>query len=105
MPDTRPALEPSWEAIEHLLDRVLEIAPGEQEALLRRAGSNDPALESAVRRLLEAGRRAGTFLEQPAALYAGPLLAWAAAGESLASGAVLGGYEIVRRLRRGATIL
>jgi tRNA A-37 threonylcarbamoyl transferase component Bud32/TolB-like protein len=103
VPDTSPAVEPRWEAIERLLDRALELTPDEQEALLRRAGSDDPALEAAVRRLLEAGRRAGTFLERPAALYAGPLLAWAAGGEPLAPGAPLGGYEIVRRLGRGAT--
>ncbi len=96
-------LEPRWEVIEPLLDRALGLAPDEQEVLLRRLGSDDPALEAAVRRLLEADHRAGAFLEQPAALYAGPLLAWVARHDPLEPGAALGGYQIVRRLGRGAT--
>jgi tRNA A-37 threonylcarbamoyl transferase component Bud32/tetratricopeptide (TPR) repeat protein len=103
VPETSPGLELRWAAIEQLLDRALELPPDAQEALLRRAGSDDPALEGAVRRLLEAGRRAGPFLEESAARYAAPLLAWAAGGEPLEPGAWLGGYEIERRLGRGAT--
>ena len=98
-----PAAAPDWEAIERLLDRAIELPPEEQDALLARAGSDDPALAAAVKRLVEAGRRAGTFLEQPAASYAGPLLAWVAGQEPLEPGATLGPYEIVRRLGRGAT--
>jgi eukaryotic-like serine/threonine-protein kinase len=101
--DTPRALEPRWEVIEPLLDRALGLAPDEQEVLLRRMGSDDPALEAAVRRLLEADHRAGAFLEQPAALYAAPLLAWVAGHDPLEPGATLGGYQIVRRLGRGAT--
>ena len=97
------AADPGWDAIEPVLDRALELAPDEQDAFLRRTGSEDPALEAAVRRLLEAGRRAGDFLEQPAAHYAGPLLAWAVEGEPVEPGTLVGSYEIVRRLGRGAT--
>ena len=103
MADGLPAVAPDWEAIERLLDRAIELPPDEQDALLARAGSDDPALAAAVKRLVDAGRRAGTFLEQPAASYAGPLLAWVAGREPLEPGATLGPYEIVRRLGRGAT--
>jgi tRNA A-37 threonylcarbamoyl transferase component Bud32/TolB-like protein len=98
-----PTLQPGWDAIERVLDRALELGPPEQDAFLRRTGSEDPALEAAVRRLLDAGRRAGGFLEVPAAVYAGPLLAWAVGGTPLEPGTMLGAYEIVRRIGRGAT--
>ncbi len=104
MADGPPAVAPDWEAIERTArPGASSCAPDEQDVLLARVGSDDPALAAAVKRLVDAGRRAGTFLEQPAASYAGPLLAWVAGREPLEPGATLGPYEIVRRLGRGAT--
>ena len=43
------------------------------------------------------------FLEEPAAAYAAPLLAWRRGVRAARAGRQLGRYEIVRRLGRGAT--
>ena len=91
-----------WDAIEALLDRALDLAPAAQEALIETTRSSDPSLAAEVARLLAAGRRAGAFLEQPAAVYAASLLAWTAE-QPLDPGTKLGPYRIVRRLGRGAT--
>jgi len=93
----------AWDAVEALLDRALELTPSEQDDLIEQTRSSDPALALEVARLVEASRQAGDFLEQPAALYLAPLLAWAADREPLAPGDTLGRYLIVRRLGRGAT--
>ena len=92
-----------WEAIEVLLDRSLELEPASQDALIEATRSTDPVLAGELARLVDAGRHLGGFLEQPAALYAAPLLAWAAERAPLQPGTTLGPYEIVRRLGRGAT--
>ena len=94
---------PQWAAVEALLDQALDLAPPDQDALIEVARSSDPALAHEVARLIQAGRRVGEFLERPASEYAGPLVAWAAERESLAAGAMLGRYEILRRLGAGAT--
>jgi serine/threonine-protein kinase len=92
-----------WPAVEALLDRALELDPPGQDDLIEQTRSSDPALALEVARLVAASRRAGEFLAEPALLYAAPILAWAADSETLAPGASLGRYRIVRRLGRGAT--
>ena len=92
-----------WPDIERLLDQALDSSPGERVALVELTRSKDPALAAALERLLDADSAAAGFLTDPAAVYAAPLLAWAAATDPVEPGAVLGHYEIVRRLGQGAT--
>ena len=92
-----------WPEIERLLDEALGSAPGERAALLELTRSTDPELAAALERLLHADASAAGFLADPAAVYAAPLLAWAAASDPIEPGAVLGHYEVVRRLGQGAT--
>jgi tRNA A-37 threonylcarbamoyl transferase component Bud32/TolB-like protein len=92
-----------WAAIEPLLDRALELSATEQDALLEQIRDSDPVLAADLARLVYAGRRVGGFLDESAASYAGALLAWAADQEPLEPGSMLGRYEIIRRLGRGAT--
>ncbi len=92
-----------WPEIERLLDEALDSSPGERVALVELTRSRDPALAAALERLLHADSSAAGFLADPAAAYAAPLLAWAAASDPVEQGAVLGHYEVVRRLGQGAT--
>jgi tRNA A-37 threonylcarbamoyl transferase component Bud32/TolB-like protein len=92
-----------WPEIERLLDQALDSSPGERVALVELTRSRDPALAAALERLLTADSAAAGFLADPAAAFAAPLLAWAAASDPVESGAVLGHYEVVRRLGQGAT--
>jgi tRNA A-37 threonylcarbamoyl transferase component Bud32/tetratricopeptide (TPR) repeat protein len=92
-----------WAVIEPLLDRALELPATEQDALLEQTRASDPALAAELARLVYAGRCVGGFLEEEAAVYAEPLLTWAAEREPLEPSAMLGRYEIIRRLGRGAT--
>jgi tRNA A-37 threonylcarbamoyl transferase component Bud32/tetratricopeptide (TPR) repeat protein len=93
----------SWDLIEPLLDRVLDLDPAGQARVLDETRAGDPALAREVARLAEADRRAGDFLESPALAYAAPLLEWVAEREPLEAGGPLGRYRIVRRIGRGAT--
>jgi len=86
-----------------LLDQALDSSPGERAALVELTRSKDPALAADLERLLDANSAAAAFLAHPAAVYAAPLLAWAAASDPVEPGAILGHYEIVRRLGQGAT--
>ncbi len=92
-----------WPDLERLLDQALDSSPGERVALVELTRSKDPALAADLERLLDADSAAAGFLADPAAVHAAPLLAWAAASDPVAPGAILGHYEIVRRLGQGAT--
>jgi len=92
-----------WPDLERLLERALDASPGERVALVELTRSTDPALAADLERLLEAESAATGFLADPAALYAAPLLAWAASSDPVEPGTILGHYEIVRRLGQGAT--
>ncbi len=95
--------EDRWPDLERLLDQALDSSPGERVALVELTRSKDPGLAAALERLLNADSAAAGFLTDPAAVYAAPLLAWAAASDPVEPGAVLGHYEVVRRLGQGAT--
>ena len=90
-----------WAEIERVLDAALEVAPHERVPLLGSMCTNDPALRAEVEGLLAACAAAGTFLEEPATVAAGPMLASVAGGEALEPGDRLGPYEIMRELGRG----
>jgi tRNA A-37 threonylcarbamoyl transferase component Bud32/tetratricopeptide (TPR) repeat protein/TolB-like protein len=92
-----------WPDLERLLDQALDSSPGERVALVELTRSKNPDLAAALERLLDADSAAAGFLTDPAAVYAAPLLAWAISSDPVQAGAVLGHYEIVRRLGQGAT--
>ncbi|MEO7987267.1 MAG: serine/threonine-protein kinase, partial [Gemmatimonadales bacterium] len=92
-----------WPDLERLLGQALDSSPGERVALLERTRSADPALAADLERLLDAHSAAAGFLTDAAAVYAAPLLTWAAEADPVEPGAVLGHYEVVRRLGQGAT--
>jgi serine/threonine-protein kinase len=95
--------EERWPDIERLLDQALDSAPTERVALIARTRSVDPVLAADLERLLDADLAASRFLTHPASVYAASLLAWTVESDPLEAGAILGCYEIVRRLGRGAT--
>ncbi|HEU4596717.1 MAG TPA: serine/threonine-protein kinase [Pyrinomonadaceae bacterium] len=55
-----------WTQIEELLQRALDLRPGERAAFLERACAEDEALRSAVEDLLRREAEAESFLESPA---------------------------------------
>ena len=55
-----------WKQVERVFQAVLDLPPGEQEALLKRSCAGDEALEWDVRALLRSDRQAGAFLSAPA---------------------------------------
>src|SRR5687767_1817308 len=90
-----------WAEIERLLDVGLELAPQERAGWLEPLRTTDPELRAEVERLLAACEAAGSFLEEPAAVAAAPVVASVAKGETLGAGDRLGSYEIERELGRG----
>jgi TolB-like protein/Flp pilus assembly protein TadD/tRNA A-37 threonylcarbamoyl transferase component Bud32 len=90
-----------WAEIERVLDIALELGPGERAGVLAPLRTTDPELGAEVERLLAACEAAGSFLEEPAPVAAGPMVASVEAGETLQPGDRLGSYEIVRELGRG----
>ena len=84
----------------HLLDEVVELAPGERAAVLDRSWSHDPGLRAEVESLLAACDRAAGFLQSPAVAFLTPVIAAA----DLATPSRLervGAYRILRELARG----
>jgi len=90
-----------WPEIERVLDQALDLAPEQRSAFLERTCSTDPELRAAVERLLRGTEAADSFLGEPAAAYAAPLVAWVGARQELAPGTPFGCYEVVRQLGRG----
>ena len=62
-----------WQQINALLDAVLDLPPGEQQAYLD-VHCPDPELRREVQSLLQAHDEAQSFLEEPAKEYAAPLI-------------------------------
>lgn len=95
-----------WEKVERLIDEVLERAPAERDAWLRRACAGDDALLAEVRDLIEAGERADDFLASAAAERAADLIAQT---PELQPGPMptpmsrtrIGPFRLVRELGRG----
>jgi tRNA A-37 threonylcarbamoyl transferase component Bud32 len=92
----------SWTDIEQILDAAFDAAPEDRSALLQRVCS-DPLLRAEIERLLGGKGTTNSFLDEPAAVYAAPLVSRLVEGPLLDSGTILGGYEVVRALGKGAT--
>ena len=60
-----------WKLVDGMLQAALELAPGDRDQYLEQACSGDVSLKNEIKSLLTSHRRAGEFLEQPAAAYAG----------------------------------
>jgi tetratricopeptide (TPR) repeat protein len=80
-----------WQQIRDLLEKALELAPGERSAFLNRACSSDPSLRQEVETLLASSDDVrSTFLLQ----FSGPRV-------TLAAGTKLGEYEVKSLLGAG----
>jgi hypothetical protein len=60
-----------WKQLEKLLDRALDLPPGERAAFLDQACAGDAVFRAEVERLLGAATSSGSFLREPASAYAG----------------------------------
>ena len=93
-----------WQQINALLDAVLDLPPGEQQAYLD-VHCPDPELRREVQSLLQAHDEAQSFLEEPAKDFASPLIAMT---NDLTQDPLIGremdGYRILDVLGRGGKI-
>jgi serine/threonine protein kinase/tetratricopeptide (TPR) repeat protein len=90
-----------WRQAFEVLDRALELAPGERAAYVEHVCRDDPAVGAAAAGLLAAADLP-TFLEAPAAAFAAPLLGDPAPQpDTDPSGSQIGAYRIVREIGRG----
>ena len=90
-----------WQQINVLLDAVLDLPPGEQQAYLD-VHCPDPELRREVRSLLEAHDEAQSFLEEPAKDFASPLIPMTnALSADPLIGQEIDGYRILDVLGRG----
>jgi eukaryotic-like serine/threonine-protein kinase len=80
-----------WQQIKSVLDRVLELAPGERSAFLDRACSGDPSLRNEVEELLAGGKEMRSSFMNTSAF----------AHQPLAEGTRLGDYEVQTLLGAG----
>src|SRR4051794_33426807 len=91
-------MKPDILDVEHILAEVVEIAePARRKAYMDKVCAGDAALRNQVERLLGNYDRAGSFLEEPAAVSAkAPLPVW---GETL--GTRIGPYKLLERIGEG----
>ncbi len=79
--------------------KVLELrSPDERQEYLERACASDAALRAEVESLLEAGARAGSFLESPAAA---PLIATVDDPIGERPGTIIGSYKLLEQIGEG----
>jgi tetratricopeptide (TPR) repeat protein/predicted Ser/Thr protein kinase len=101
-----------WKQVDDVLQSVLDRAPEERDAFLRRACGGDETLEREVRDLLTSGEQAGGFLENPAVEVAARALArWQSLTEEqgdsrrenadFPAGRIVSHYRIAGKLGRG----
>ncbi|MBI4544766.1 MAG: serine/threonine protein kinase, partial [Gemmatimonadetes bacterium] len=91
-----------WQAVERLLDAALDLPEGERAAFLENACADDLELRHEVEQLLRCCERSGSFLEEPAAIYAAPLVAsFPALAPAPAEGARVGPYRLLSEAGRG----
>jgi serine/threonine protein kinase len=100
---TPPAAGPGdrWEEVDRHFARLLELAPAARAAALARLGHDDPELQDALGRLLEASERSGHLEDGPA-----PALLAAALRDLSPEDPCpdrIGPYRVIRRLGRGGT--
>src|ERR1700680_540398 len=80
-----------WQQIKAVLDRALELAPGERSAFLDRACARDPSLRNEVEELLASGKEMRSSF-----MNTSPF-----AHQPLAEGTRLGDYEVQTLLGAG----
>ena len=90
-----------WQQINALLDAALERSPDQRHAYLDAHCRNDPDLHREVLSLLEAHDQAQSFLEEPANVYAAPLIPMPDAATDPLLGKTIDGYRILSVLGRG----
>ncbi|HEX6133191.1 MAG TPA: serine/threonine-protein kinase [Longimicrobiales bacterium] len=96
----QPVSPERWLRIQRVLDAALDAEPGDREALLDEACAGDAPLRAEVARLLDCCDQVPQFFEEPAAEFASPLLAGAAAAD-VPVGEEIGAYRIVGEAGRG----
>jgi serine/threonine protein kinase/tetratricopeptide (TPR) repeat protein len=90
-----------WRQAFDVLDRALELAPGERAAYVEHACRDDPALGAAASALL-VGADSRTFLDAPAAEFAAPLLGdLPPQTDGTPANLQIGAYRIVREIGHG----
>jgi len=92
-----------WKKVDNLLQSALEIAPERREEFLRQECDGDPSLADEVMSLLTSYRRAGGFLETPAAEMAARAIAAEAAPAPCSSraGQVVSHYRLLKMIGSG----
>jgi serine/threonine-protein kinase len=92
-----------WKLVEDLLQSALELPPERREEFLRQTRIGDPSLIDEVRSLLTSHRKAGGFLETPAAEAAARAMAAEAAPSHAASraGQLVSHYRLLKMIGSG----
>ena len=79
--------EDRWPDLERLLDQALDSSPGERVALVELTRSKDPGWRPRSSACSMPTRQRPASSTEPAAVYAAPLLAWAAESDPVEPGA------------------
>ena len=93
----------NWRHVDLVLDAALDLPHDQRASFLDRACTDDPALRADAERLLQACDRAEHFLDEPALLFASPLLESLTieAGAAPDVGMHVGPYRLIRELGHG----
>src|SRR5580698_10498655 len=95
-------MEPKrWKQVDEVLQSVLDRAPEERDAFLRKVCAGDEALEREVRSLLALWSQAGNFLARPAIEVAARAFAGRQEPFDLPIGRIISHYRIVEKLGGG----
>lgn len=89
-----------WKQIKALLERLQELAPGEQESFIVQACGDDQLLRDEITSLLKAHRETGPVDELAGAL-SGSLLVPFSPGRQISSGQEIGSYKVLGLIGRG----
>jgi serine/threonine-protein kinase len=89
-----------WQQINDVLDALLALPPNERAAYLEAHHADDEALRDKVLELVAAYDEAESFLEQPVAEYAAPLVGESAT-EPVEEHQRVGPYRLLSRIARG----
>jgi serine/threonine protein kinase/tetratricopeptide (TPR) repeat protein len=90
-----------WKQVDDMLQSVLDRAPEERDAFLRKVCAGDEALEREVRSLLALWSQAGNFLARPAIEVAARAFAGRQEPFDLPIGRIISHYRIVEKLGGG----
>src|SRR5580704_4172564 len=90
-----------WKQVDDVLQSVLDRAPEDRDAFLRRVCAGDQDLEREVRSLLAMWPQAGNFLARPAIEVAARALAGRPEPFDLPIGRMISHYRIVEKLGGG----